>query len=114
MTLADVKIVDLKLSDVDWDNSDPDKGKYIFRKKVYYERATDSTGRKTFPKFVTDDEQGNIQDWKYSYGAQFVTSEDRDFWPEPLEPDTEHQFRQASDHVAPIEQPLGELEPWDR
>jgi len=91
MNLNEIKIVDLKKSDVNWDLSDPSKGKYVFHKKVYYGR-TGEPGDKYFPKWVTDDKMGNIQNWTYSFDASEVKWEDKEYWPEPLRPNATHGY----------------------
>lgn len=91
MTLNDIKIVDLKRSVWDPETSTPAEGKYNFTKKVYYGRTSDIEGTH-FPKWVTDDKQYNLQNWKYSYGAEEVKYEDGEWWPEPLPPNSSHGY----------------------
>lgn len=92
MNLGEIKIVDLNKSDWDRELSDPAKGKYVFRKKVYYDRAADGSS-KYFPKWVTDDNMGNLQNWMYSYDASEIKYEDEDYWPEPLFPVATHGYK---------------------
>ncbi len=92
MILSDFKIVDLKRSDINWDASDESKGIYKFNHKVYYNRIPEP-GDKYFPKWCTDDNEGNLQNWIYGFDASEIKYEDKDYWPEPMKPNATHGYK---------------------
>lgn len=119
MDLNKIKFVDLKRSDVNWDASDPLKGKYVFRKKVYITQASyasDSLRPPHVLKWVTDnDETGDssVMNYKYEFGAEEVNYKDRDYWPEPLMPNETGHYKFYPDALLmkiPVERQLEKIE----
>ena len=119
MDLNKIKKVDLKRSDVNWEASDPLNGKYVFRKKVYITDASYASDALRPPdvlKWVTDnDETGDssVLMYKYEYGAEEVTMEDKDYWPEPLKPDENHHYKFPPDALLmkiPLERQIDKIE----
>lgn len=95
MYLSEIKIVDLKHSVVDKENSDPKKGIYAFKRKEYIDYKTKARRPIWFFKWVRYNPNDGLKDvrdyqikWKYSY----VTPDDP-FWPEGLSPDVEGHYR---------------------
>ncbi len=86
-------IVDLKSSDVDWDNSARERGTFAFRVKKYIDYRGDKTAR---PNWVFRWERNvpySIQDALNKWaGADCVNPMDN-YWPEGGQPDAESHFR---------------------
>jgi len=95
--LGQMKLVDLKRSNVDEKKSDPKKGKYAFVSKVYFTKsdfADASLGLNEYYQWVLfepNESYRTVQTHKYSWGFEFVTVGDR-MWPEGIEPDSESKY----------------------
>ncbi len=96
MFLSDIKIVDLNRSELKR-SSDPDKGNYEFKRKVYVERA-DYLNAQVRPPYVFQwnryeprTNYKEVRDWQIKLGASFVTTKDS-YWPEGVPPDGEDKY----------------------
>ena len=92
-------IVDLKRSDWDRKKSDPDKGKYVFNKKVYYKNRDFKEGyihpfKLKWCKYTEYDYPrpfATYDLWQKRYKATPVVIGD-DYWPEDERPDNEGKY----------------------
>lgn len=96
MFISDVKIVDLNRSELE-KSSDPKKGKYDFKKKVYVERADYLNAQVRPPykfkwnRYEPRTNYKEVRDYQIRYGASFVTVKDP-WWPEGVPPDGEDKY----------------------
>ena len=104
MNLKDVNnhLVDLRRSDVNWEMSDPKKGKYTFRdgKKVYLrfddykDSATRPSWKYQWVAYDDKDDFRNFNNWKMKFNAEPVMAgRTAEIWPEPLTPTVEGHYR---------------------
>lgn len=101
MFLSDVKIIDLKASTIDKEKSDPKKGKYVFKKKVYLSYKEDAPRPEREWWFSWNrhtPEGGEIRDWQIKWGFEFVTTNDS-YWPEGVPPNAEGHYIFSKDAV---------------
>ena len=86
--LYEIKIVDMKKSEIDKKLSNPDKDQYVFIKKVYTTHAMRDNvwqfkwGRDALPGMGSRMEN-TPQLWKADFGATYVVQEDG-YWPEGI------------------------------
>lgn len=96
MFLSDIKFVDLTRSELE-KSSDPRKGNYEFRKKVYVEKADyrNASVRPPFKfqwnRYEPRTNYKEVRDWQIKLGASFVTLNDP-YWPEGIPPDGEGKY----------------------
>ena len=96
-TLNDVKIVDLRRSELDKRNSDIDKNIYKFKKKVYVQHPEDYLKTETrHPYFfhwgrMTADGRA-IETWRNRWNYDFLTKEDS-YWPEGVRRNEEGHYQ---------------------
>ncbi len=97
MFLSDVnKIIDLNRSELD-KSSDPKKGQYEFRKKVYVEKADylNASVRPPYKfkwnRYEPKTNYREVRNWQVRLGASFVTIKDP-WWPEGVPPDGEGKY----------------------
>lgn len=94
-----IPIVDLKRSVLDEKESDPKKGQYTFKKKVYYRNQDFKEGyihpfKLKWCKYSENDHPrpfSSFIEWKMKYKATPVVVGD-DYWPEGYIPDTEGKY----------------------
>ncbi len=96
MYLSDLKFIDLKHSDIDEENSDPKRGKYVFKKKVYLSYR--DKGRRpvwyyTWCRYSKSNDYADLQEWQARWAYQLVKSSEGEIWPEGLAPDAEGSYR---------------------
>ena len=103
MNLADLnkRMVDLRRSEINWDLSSREDGKYQFIKKVYL-RFDDYKDSSTRPNYVyrwvaydDKDDFRNFNHWKMELDAEVVNASDatNEVWPETLTPTSEGHYR---------------------
>ena len=90
----DIKVVDLKRSKVNWDKSDPKKGKYVFEPngKKYIDYNSDASALPDHKVQPCRNHPYDIDSWKYTHDYDFVTWEDKLYWPEGLVPNEEGHY----------------------
>lgn len=82
MHLSDIKIVDLRHSIIDKEQSDPKNGKYVFTKKAYISYTKDDAIRPPWKFSWNHDAPYAFQDWANKWpGTEFVTKKD-EYYPE--------------------------------
>jgi len=87
-----IRIVDIKKSKVDWELSDPEKGKYQFKgKPVYIDYKSD--GAPLPDHKVQWINQNHIDTYKYDYDYELVRHQDKLYWPEGFEPNAEGWYQ---------------------
>jgi len=92
-------IIDLKRSDWDRKTSDPKKGKYVFKRKVYYKNRDFAEGyihpyKIKWCKYSEYDYPrpfSSYHKWQKVFKATPVTVGD-DYWPEDFTPDAEGKY----------------------
>ncbi len=97
MNLSDIKIIDLRHSVIDKEQSDPRKGKYVFTKKSYISYTKDDSVRPPWKFSWNNDSPYAHQDWCNKWpGTEFVTVKD-DYYPEgaTLKADGHWYFKDA-------------------
>ena len=95
MDLSDIKFVDLNHSIIDKGKSDPQKGKYVFKKKVYVGYRNSAFCPRHYVqwnRYYAGDDYKDIRDWQIKWNYSFVTIKDP-YWPEGLKPDNNDQYR---------------------
>jgi len=99
MLLSDIKIVDLRRSEVDEVKSNPKKGKYVFKagKKVYVEYRNPAFRPPHYIKWNRNTDY-DIESWKINWNYSFVTAKDP-YWPEGLKPNQEGRYVFKTDMV---------------
>ena len=95
--IHNVKNIDLNRSEWDEKKSDPSKGMYELKHKVYV-RDGDYLQQDTRPPWVfmwnryePRTNYKEVRDWQIKYQATFVTLEDP-YWPEGVPPDAEGKY----------------------
>jgi len=90
--LSQVRLVNLKLSKVDWKKSDPEHGKYVFEgKPVYVDYKSDKAPLPDHKvQWVNQD---HVDTWKYRYDYDLVRWQDKLYWPEGLVPNAEGWYQ---------------------
>ena len=99
-TIHDLKkhLVDLRRSDWDKEKSDPKKGKYVFKKKIYVKRDDyrDTASRPDYVfkwvGFREEDPRSGYYLWQMKWDASPVVAGEDPFWPEPLKPDASGHY----------------------
>jgi hypothetical protein len=92
--LNDIRIVDLKRTNVDWKKSDPSKGKYVFiDKPVYVDYQSDSAPLPDHKVQWVEHDPGNVDKWKYKFDYEVVQWEDQLYWPEGFVPNAEGRYK---------------------
>ena len=97
--VSEIGFVDLKRSEWDRKESDPEKGVYAITKKVYYKNKDFKEGyihpwKLKWCKFTEFDVPRpfyTYELWRVQFKAQFLTTKD-DYWPEGLAPDVEGKY----------------------
>jgi hypothetical protein len=103
MNLNEVKMVDLKRTEWDHELSDPLSGRYIWKGPKTYivqDKATYGDANLRPPhilRWVCQDEDDpsmdNVESYKWDFQAEPVKMEDFDYYPEPMKPDVNHQYK---------------------
>jgi len=95
MHLGQIKLIDLKRSEIDKEKSDPKIGKYVFKKKAYtkYPFADDTYKY----KWNTVDRRPNQispeEEWKINYKFDYVVVGQDNVWPEGVKPNGEGHYQ---------------------
>jgi len=97
MLIHQIKIVDLEKSDVDWEKSKPEDGKFVFNgPKVYYNRAAFRNTENMPPHVVkwctTMGDGWEIKRWQDMWGYDFVVAGRDPYYPELVDVDSEGHY----------------------
>jgi len=91
MVLHDIKIIDVKRSDFDKEKSDPAKGKYTWKKKVFISYKSPET-RPPFKFQWNRNHEWAIADWQNKWpGCSFVEPQDN-YVPAGLTPNADNHY----------------------
>jgi len=87
-SLRDIKIVDMKRSEIDQEKSDPKKGKYVFISKKYVDAATKVADNVTFSwcEYNAQDGYRTLNTWRVRSNWEPVMDGEHAYWPEGVQP----------------------------
>jgi hypothetical protein len=94
MHLGQIKLVDLKRSQIDEEKSDPKKNKYFFKKKVHtkYPFADDAYAYKWNTIDETPNRISPEEEWKILYNFDYVVAGQDSVWPEGAKLDANNHY----------------------
>jgi len=92
--LSEIRFVDLKRSKVDWEKSQPQSGKYVFRgDPAYVDYVSDEAPLPDHKVQWVNHNPYNVDRWRYKYGYEIVKWQDKLYWPEGFEPNAEGRYQ---------------------
>ncbi len=96
MYLQDIKVIDLRFSEVDKKKSNPKEGSYEFKKKVYVDFKGNKEARPnywfTWCRYDPVNNYRELREWKIMWGYTPVNIDTDPYWPESVPPDVNGNY----------------------
>ncbi len=96
MYLQDIKVIDLRFSEVDKKKSNPKEGSYEFKKKVYVDFKGNKEARPdvwfTWCRYDPVNNYRELRVWKIMWGYTPVNIDTDPYWPESVPPDASGNY----------------------